>query len=260
MIRRPLFPLLAAATLAAPLPAGEPWQPELVRLGHAEFAPGTWLISEWPAGQSRITAWDAGMVRRTGEGVELRLEAAGTGADRPMKGGEIQSHTAARTGTWRWRAKVPEMVEGAVFGMFLYKADQKNHPWREYDIEFVGEDTTKLQLNIFFESEDGGSPVTLGQGKGGPVTVDLGFDAAEGFHDYAITVGEQSAEFFVDGRSVGAFGPEDMPGETWNPGPLRAFADLWAASPNMADWAGEWTDPGRPLTAVISEMDVPEAG
>jgi beta-glucanase (GH16 family) len=44
------------------------------------------------------------------------------------------------------------MVDGAVFGMFTYRADHFNDPWIEFDFEFVGADTTKVRLNIHMET------------------------------------------------------------------------------------------------------------
>lgn len=253
---KPIAVTLAVLAAAQAAPLRAQGSPDLVRLGQDDFGAGDWLISEWPAGQSKLVQWSAASVRRGEAGVELVLEAAPPGADRPFRGGEIQSGTVARTGTWRWRARAPEMAEGAVFGLFLYRADHDDDPWREYDIEFVGPDTTEVQLNIHFETDDG-ERVTLGQARGGPVVVDLGFDAAEGFHDYEIEVTGRSAEFRADGRTLGTFGPSDMPGGAWNAGPLRAFADLWAVPPGMAEWAGRWSDPGRPLVAVIAEAETP---
>ncbi|SES36959.1 Glycosyl hydrolases family 16 [Tranquillimonas rosea] len=247
---------LAMVLTATMAPAQEAELPSLARQGQGGIGERDWLVSEWDAGQSNILTWSAENVRRENDGITFVLDAAGPEAERPFRGGEIQSRTTARTGTWSWRAQAPEMVEGAVFGMFLYQADHENQPWREYDIEFVGGDTTEIQINIHFETE-AGEHVSLDQANGGPVTVDLGFDAAEGLHDYAITVEEDAAEFRVDGEVVGRYGPEDMPGNTWSPGPLRAFVDLWAVPPSMSDWAGTWADPGRALTGWLTGVSLP---
>lgn len=239
--------------LAVGVPAQE--LPELARMGEA-LGPGQWLVSDWDAGQSARVRWHPDNVRTVEDSVRIVLDTAPDAAERPLRGGEIQSGTVARTGTWTWRAKAPEMVPGAVFGLFLYQADHETHPWREYDIEFVGADTTKVQLNIHFETDDG-RHVSLDMMRGGPVTVDLGFDAADGFHDYAITVRPEEAIFHIDGEEVGRFGPSDMPEETWSAGPLRAFVDLWAVAPPQEDWAGVWRAPAEPLVAEIRAVTLP---
>jgi beta-glucanase (GH16 family) len=242
-----LVACIAAQTASADLP-------KLVRGGAA--GPDGWLVSDWDAGQSTLLRWHPGNVFVEDGSLHFRLDRAPDGSARPLRGAEIQSGHAASEGTWSWRVKAPEMVPGAVFGLFLYKANHRKDPWREYDIEFVGADTTKIQLNIHFETEDG-RHVSLDQARGEPVVVDLGFDAAEDFHDYAITVGVSEAVFLVDGEVVGRFGPDDMPEGTWSRGKLRSFVDLWAVAPAQEDWAGRWRWPGRPLVAELLEASVP---
>lgn len=217
-----------------------------------------WLISDWPAGQSAIAAWSADNVRENPDQgtLDLVLNDAGEG-DRRFLGAEFQSRAAASTGTWRWVATAPEMVDGAVFGMFLYRADHEADPWREYDFEFVGADTTQVQLNVHFEDPEG-RHVALSDARGGPAIVELGFDAAEAPHLYEIEVEEQRAVFRIDGRIVGDFGPEDMPNGIWSSGPLRSFVDLWPAPPELSDWTGTWRYPGRPLVAHIHAVGLPE--
>lgn len=225
-----------------------------------------WMVSHWPAGQTQIMDWSPDMVRTGPEGVHLILDrnpahdpaATAPDAPRPFAGGEIQSRGASETGIWRWRVKAPDMVDGAVFGMFLYRADHDGDPWREYDLEFVGAGTTHLEINIHFEDATG-QHVSLADTKGGPVIVDLGFDAAQGFHDYEIEVQPSRAIFRIDGRVVGDFGPADMPRGIWSDGPLKSFVDLWAASPAQAAWTGPWQDPGRPLVATIAAAELPAA-
>ncbi len=270
---------------------------ELVRIGQPLENVNGWLVSDWGAGQSRRTVWDPENVREAADGaLEFVLfgpraaaaasgpaadgapdagsdgardagsagadaagsaeEAKAAAAQRTVRGAEVQSVAVAETGTWRWLAQAPEMVDGAVFGMFLYRADHAKHPWREYDFEFVGGDTTEVQINIHFEDAQA-RHVSLDQARGGPVTVDLGFDAAAAPHLYEIEVGADEAVFRVDGEVVGRFGPADMPGGAWSVGPLRSFVDLWVADPGQEGWTGRWRDPAEPLVARVENMELP---
>ncbi len=218
-----------------------------------------WMVSDWPAGQSSIVQWSSANVRPGAEGIELVLDsnpASAVGVEtRPYLGGEVQSKGVADTGVWSWRARAPKMVEGAVFGMFLYRADHEKQPWREYDIEFVGGGTTDVELNIHFEDASGRHVSLLG----GPKKIDLGFDAAAGFHDYEIEVQPERAIFRIDGKIVGNFGPSDVEGSVWSMGPLRSFVDLWAVQPAQAGWAGVWDFDGVPLTATLEAVSLPPA-
>lgn len=232
-----------------------------VELGEGDMTIDSWLISDWPAGQSEIMRWSPQNVVQAEDGtVTLSLEPdpQSQGSSRTMyRGGEVQSVAVASTGTWTFDVQAPDMVDGAVFGLFLYRADWQNDPWREYDIEFVGSDTTQVQLNIHFQTEDG-TRVSLDQARGGVVTVDLGFDASKSVNTYAIEVQPEHVVFRVNDRILGRFGPEDMPRNTWDPGMLKAFVDLWAAAPGQADWTGDWVYPGTPLTARIERLTLPE--
>jgi beta-glucanase (GH16 family) len=66
--------------------------------------------------------------------------------------------------------------------------------------------------------------------------IDLGFDAAYGFHTYAFEWRRNSIEWFIDGRSVRkvtrAKGP--LPS---HPGKVGAF--IWATQ--LSEWAGGFT-------------------
>ncbi|MEE2862469.1 MAG: family 16 glycosylhydrolase [Pseudomonadota bacterium] len=224
-------------------------------LGQSHTA-DSWLISDWTAGQTSIMNWSDDNVRVGADGrIELVLDRAPEGASRPWEGGEIQGSRSATTGTWSWTAQAPEMAPGAVFGMFTYKSDWKNAPWTEFDFEFVGGDTTKVELNIHM-IDASGKHVTLSDNKANKVVIDLGFDAADGIHTYEVSVSETGATFYVDGKVVGDFTAADMPGGTWNLNPMLSYVDLWAAPRSMESWTGPWTDPGRPLVARISDAEI----
>lgn len=216
-----------------------------------------WLMSDWAAGQTSIMNWEDQNVRKTASGViELVLNAAPAGSTRPFNGAEVQSSKVATTGTWSWTAQAPKMVDGAVFGMFTYRADWQKQPWVEFDFEFVGKDTTKVQLNIHMQ-DPSGRHISLDQAKGGPIIVDLGFDASQGMNTYDVTVGENSATFRVNGKVVGVYGAADMPGGIWQIGPQKSYVDLWCAS-GLESWTGKWAYDGTPLVARLQGADVRE--
>ncbi|AZY92938.1 MULTISPECIES: family 16 glycosylhydrolase [Paracoccus] len=216
----------------------------------------SWLISDWAAGQSSIMQWSDDNVRVGADGaIELVLGRSPSGSPRPYQGGEIQGAQIATTGTWGWTVQAPDMQPGAVFGLFTYKADWQHQPWVEFDFEFVGGDTTQVQLAIHME-DAAGNHITLNDAGQRRAVIDLGFDAAEGFHTYEVTVTDRSAVFYVDGRIVAQFSAADMPGGIWNIGPMSSYVDLWAVAPGQEEWAGRWTDPGEPLVARIAGAEI----
>lgn len=214
----------------------------------------SYLISDWPAVQTRRVIWSPDNVIFHPDGsFDLRLSEAPAGSPRPYLSGEVASVETGTYGTWTWNAQVPQMVAGAVFGMFTFQANPAD-PRIEFDIEFVGSDTTRLELNVHMAGMDGKN-VSLA---GGPLKVDLGFDAAAGVHSYAVTVLEGKAVFTIDGQVVAAFGPEDMTNGVWRTGEMRSYVDLWAVSDDgMQNWAGYWTGDGVPMEASVAVLDVP---
>lgn len=99
-------------------------------------------------------------------------------------------------GRFENRMKVSK-VSGIVSAFFLYRYN----PWQEIDIEFLGKDTTKIQTNIFFNPGKDGDKIN---GKdapyGHPKTFDLGFDAGDDFHTYAIEWDKNEVRWYVDDR------------------------------------------------------------
>jgi len=91
----------------------------------------------------------------------------------------------------------PVSTPGVITGMFLHR----NSPRQEIDIEFIGKDTCKMLVNVFYNPGIEGSRMEYGY-RGTPTLVDLGFDASEDFHEYEIDWSETSIRWRVDGRLV----------------------------------------------------------
>lgn len=222
---------------------GLPWNTK----GDEDF-----LINNW--GWSQVMDWSVDNVTaQPGGGVTLTLDESTDGVGAPYEGGAVRSRAVASEGTWSWVAQAPDMEAGAVFAMFLYRESHTDDPWLEYDFEFVGGDTTRVQLGVHMEDADGNHITAPG-----PVIIDLGFDAAEGEHLYEIVVEADETHFRIDGVTVWSFSAADMPGNVWLNGNMRSITSLWATSDALAPWAGEWEYPGSPLTADIKAIGTPD--
>ena len=81
--------------------------------------------------------------------------------------------------------------DGVVSSFFTYTGPSDNNPWDEIDIEILGKDTTKVQLNYY----------TNGVGKH-EVMYDLGFDASEAYHTYGFDWQPDHITWYIDGRAV----------------------------------------------------------
>lgn len=108
---------------------------------------------------------------------------------------------------------------GVISSFFTYT----NWPWDEIDIEFLGDDTTKVQFNYY----------TSGVGHHEYV-YHLGFDASEDFHEYAFDWQPDSITWYVDGRPVYR-ATDNIPSHAGN-----IMMNLWNVADSNADWAGKF--------------------
>ncbi|WP_425074358.1 family 16 glycosylhydrolase [Sagittula sp. S175] len=226
----------------------------LITLAQSSWNRDDWIISTW--GKSSLMGWSADNVTQPGDGT-IRMVLDRSDGATPYDGAEFQSAVRATYGTWSWLAKAPVLPEGVVFAMFTYKAFHQTQDWIEFDFEFVKGDTTRVELNVHMLDADGRHVMQAQSNADGPYTVDLGFDAAEGFHLYEIEVMEDRADFRIDGAVVGSFGAEDMPGNTWYAGVMKSYTSVWAVTPNMEGWAGQFAYPDQPVEAVIAGLGTP---
>ena len=91
----------------------------------------------------------------------------------------------------------PTKEPGVVSSFFLYRFD----PWQEIDAEFLGNNTTKILLNVFYNPGQDGDLYNYGL-RGTPVVIDLGFDASLEFHRYAIEWEPEEIRWFVDDKLI----------------------------------------------------------
>lgn len=82
----------------------------------------------------------------------------------------------------------PAKNVGIVSSFFTYTGPSDGTQWDEIDIEFLGKDTTKVQLNYFTNGVGGHEKV-----------ISLGFDASQSYHTYAFDWQPGSIKWYVDG-------------------------------------------------------------
>lgn len=142
-------------------------------------------------------------------------------------GGEYRSRGWYSFGYFSVSMK-PAKCSGVVSSLFTYT----NHPrWDEIDIEFLGNDTTKIQFNYFTDGVGGHEYV-----------YELGFDAAQEFHEYGFLWQSDCIVWFVDGKAVYK-ATKDVPQYAG-----MIMANVWNGV-GVDDWIGPF-DPSRlPVTA-----------
>jgi beta-glucanase (GH16 family) len=109
-----------------------------------------------------------------------------SGPTKSFSCGEIRTKTSFQYGRFNVRMR-PAKNDGIVSSFFIYSSS----PHDEIDLEFLGKDTSRVQLN-YFKNGVGGNEFI----------VDLGFDASLAYHDYSIEWEPNSIVWFVDGQEV----------------------------------------------------------
>ncbi|MFI5298484.1 MAG: family 16 glycosylhydrolase [Polyangiales bacterium] len=184
-----------------------------------------------------------------GGGIRLKLEPRAIGG-KDFSSGSIATKDAvdAKFTFGRFETVLrPTKVSGVVTGVFLYRFD----PWQEIDAEFVGKDTTKLVVNVFYNPGEEGDLYNYGL-RGTPVTIDLGFDAAADFHRYAIEWEKEEIRWFVDDRLVharAAGSPTPIPHL-----PMRFHINTWPCC--SEELAGPFTPTSEPMGTEVKSISL----
>lgn len=172
------------------------------RVRHDEFSsidPAYWdqLDDTFDCNLARFRPRNAHAAAGAGLTLNLRTEQDG---DRAYTAGSIATKRApgAQHQFGRFEAVMkPARGPGIISAFFLYRFD----PWQEIDFEFLGRDTTKAMLNVYYNPGAEGAQYNYGL-RGSPVLVDLGFDAADDFHTYAIEWDVDEIRWYVDDRLI----------------------------------------------------------
>ena len=117
---------------------------------------------------------------------------------------------------------------GVISSFFTYCG----YPWDEIDIEFLGNDTTKVQFNYY----------TRGAGNHEYI-YDLGFDASADYHEYAFDWQPDSITWYVDGKPVYK-ATDNIPSS-----PGNIMMNIWNVADSTGDWAGKLDVNGLPVYA-----------
>jgi len=141
----------------------------------------------------------------------------------------------------------PANVAGLVTGVFLHR----NTPRQEIDMEFLGKDTTKLLVNVFYNPGYEGARLEYGY-RGTPALIDLGFDAAHDFHRYEIEWDDTCIRWRVDGHVV-------CQRANWDPTPIphlpmQFHVNLWHS--RSKELAGKLAGARLPAHSELRRIEI----
>ena len=211
------------------------------------YDPTNWHRSTHKAtGTVQATDWRSANAIYGADGLTLKLEHAPGRPDKYLSG-EIQTRETYGYGRYEVLMR-PAKATGTVSSFFTYTGPYHGDPHDEVDIEFLGEDTTKIFLNYFRNGRVGEHQ-----------TLDLPFDAAEEFHLYAFEWRPDAITWFVDGQPL----HQTKIHETGIPRtPGLIIVNLWSGLPRLRSWHGtpDFTDPVEAQYGCISFQPIGGTG
>jgi endo-1,3-1,4-beta-glycanase ExoK len=193
----------------------------------------------WTNGDPFACGFRADHIAFSGSVMTLLLDDAGcpggcSGA--AYASGEYRSNGFYQYGSYTVEMKAAAS-EGIVSSFFIYTDSSDGNPHDEIDIEILGKDPIKLQVNYF----------TDGIG-GHEADIDLGFDASADFHTYTIKWMPNSIKWSVDGILVHA---ADSSSGALPSSPGRIMMNFWPGTDTVNSWLGEFSY-SAPLQAQYS--------
>ena len=149
----------------------------------------------WTNGKPFDCWWYEKNAQIKGDHLELTVDKKWTDDKNPdwnpqYSGGEFRTNDFYSYGYYETSMQAIKN-DGIVSSFFTYTGPSDDNPWDEIDIEILGKDTTKVQLNYY----------TNGKGNHEKM-IDLGFDASEGYHTYGFDWQPGKITWFVDGKKV----------------------------------------------------------
>ncbi|MDZ7372841.1 MAG: family 16 glycosylhydrolase [candidate division KSB1 bacterium] len=166
--------------------------------------------------------------------------------DRNYTGGELRTRSSYLYGRFSVRMKAAR-GSGIVSSFFLYRYN----PWQEIDIEFLGKDTRKIHLNIYYNPGPEGAANNAGDaGHQWPKVIALPFDAAADFHEYSIEWEEGVVRWYADGKLI------HQVADTTHVPDLRmqVMMNLWYSE--SVAWAGPRDDSNLPAQALYDHVQI----
>ncbi len=168
-------------------------EPDTAATMYEDFRDGSsvyfFASSGWTNGNPFNCGWYAENAVFEDSALALRIDEDSTGRY-SYSGAEYRTYDHYHYGYYETSMQAIKN-DGVVSSFFTYTGPSESNPWDEIDIEILGKDTTKVQLNYY----------TNGVGNH-EYMYDLGFDAAEGYHTYGFDWQPDHITWYVDGEAI----------------------------------------------------------
>lgn len=190
---------------------------------------GNWHKADgWSNGAPFLNGWCQDQVSFVNGLMSVTLESKSC-ATEVYASGEYRSNDFYGYGYYEARFRAVSGA-GLVTSLFTYTGASDGNPHDEIDMEILGQDTTRLQVNYW------------SNGVEHPVMINLGFDAADAMHVYAFEWTQNTINWYVDNILVHT---EDGSNGNLPSTPGRIMVNAWACSATA--WCGGFNPASLPV-------------
>jgi endo-1,3-1,4-beta-glycanase ExoK len=208
-----------------------------------ELDTARWYVSDgWANGEHQNCTWSKAQVSIADGILRLGFEKQHT-QKRSYACGEIQTNRRFGHGTYEARIKAAA-GSGLNTGFFSFIGPAHKQPHDEIDFEFLGKDTSQVQLNQYVAGKGGNEKLVAVAG-----------GADQGFNDYAFVWEEDRIRWYINGQLVHtADDPAKLPSHA-----SKIYLSLWG-SDTMKSWMGRFSEPDGQVSAEVDWVAFTAAG
>jgi preprotein translocase subunit Sec61beta len=187
-----------------------------------------WMKSDWANGDPFYSGWCPEQIAFASGKVTLSLEEKSC-HNLTHASGEYRTKETYKYGRYTANFKASN-INGVISSFFTYTGPSEGTEWDEIDVEILGKDATKLQVNYWRN------------GKEHPVIIDLGFDASEAMHTYSFLWHPEYITWYVDDILVHTVRENNLNNDDSLPmNESKIMMNIWAGT-GIDSWSGSYTD------------------
>ena len=149
-----------------------------------EFNPSTWQKANWDMPKPFGCGWLEQNVEINGTNLLLHLSTT-PAYGKEYSAAEYRTLNTYMYGKYSVKFQASD-INGTISSFFTYTGEAEGTQWDEIDIEILGKDTTKMQVNYRRDGHEH------------PHIIDLGFDASKAIHLYSFIFTPEYIQWYVD--------------------------------------------------------------
>jgi endo-1,3-1,4-beta-glycanase ExoK len=197
-----------------------------------------WHAASWNNGGYFINGWHPDQLSFLNGRMDIKLQADTANlTGMPAVSGEYRTNNSYQYGLYKTRL-IAAAMPGTISAFFTYAGPDTSSPHDEIDIEFKGDDLTKLQVNYW------------SNGVEHPTVISLGFNASAAYHDYAFHWTATGIHWYVDDVLVhsenGSRGPLPVT-------PGRIMLNHWGTV-GTSPWSSDYVVPRTPSVMGVERV------